>query len=93
MTSHWRPDGDALGCVVALREVLRTLGKEVLAGVPDDVPGRYSFLAAAEPLHNLVRQADVVRDFAADLVLIADTSAKGQVEPIWPLLQDCPPRG
>lgn len=90
VTSHWRPDGDALGCIVALREVLRTLGKEVLAGVPDDVPGRYSFLAAAEPLHNLVREADTVRDFAADLVLIADTSAKGQVEPIWPFLQDCP---
>jgi phosphoesterase RecJ-like protein len=90
VTSHWRPDGDALGCVVALREALRGLGKEVLAGVPDDVPGRYSFMAAAEPLPNLARQADLTHAFIPDLVIIADTSAKAQVEPIWPLLQDCP---
>lgn len=85
--SHWRPDGDALGCVVALREVLRGLGKEVLAGVPDDVPGRYSFLAKAERLPDLAKEADLLKGFAPDLVLIADTSAKAQVEPVWPYLQ------
>lgn len=90
ITSHWRPDGDALGCVVALREVLRGLGKQVLAGVPDDVPGRYSFLAKAEPLPHLVREAQAVQAFAPDLVIIADTSAKAQLEPIWPLLETCP---
>lgn len=90
VTSHWRPDGDALGCVIALREVLRKMGKEVLAGVPDDVPGRYSFMAASEPLPNLVREVERVRDFGAELVIIADTSAKGQVEPIWPFLKECP---
>ncbi len=84
--SHWRPDGDALGCVVALREVLRGLGKQVLAGVPDDVPGRYSFLAKAERLPNLAKEVDLLKGFSPDLVIIADTSAKAQVEPIWPYL-------
>ncbi len=90
VTSHWRPDGDALGCVVALRETLRGLGKTVLAGVPDDVPGRYKFLEASESLPNLARAADPIGGFAPDLVVIADTSAKAQVEPIWPALQAAP---
>lgn len=92
VTSHWRPDGDALGCLVALREVLRGLGKQVLAGVPDDVPGRYRFLATPEPLPNFVKDADALYEFRPDLVLIADTSARGQVEPLWPFLQACPAR-
>lgn len=90
VTSHWRPDGDALGSVVALREVLRALGKEVLAGVPDDVPGRYSFLAQDEPIPHLVRQTARIEALQPDLVIIADTSAKAQLEPIWPFLQTCP---
>jgi len=92
VTSHWRPDGDAIGCVVALREVLRSLGKQVLAGLPDDVPGRYAFLANPEPIPNIVRDAQRLTAFQPDLVLIADTSAKGQVEPLWPFLQNCPAR-
>lgn len=90
VTSHWRPDGDALGCVIALRETLRGLGKTVLAGVPDDVPGRYKFMEGPEPLANLARQADSIGGFQPDLVVIADTSAKAQVEPIWAALQACP---
>lgn len=92
ITSHWRPDGDAIGCVIALREVLRALGKQVLAGLPDDIPARYRFMAEPEPLPNLVREAALAREFAPDLVIIADTSAKGQVEPLWPFLQECPAR-
>jgi phosphoesterase RecJ-like protein len=90
VTSHWRPDGDALGCAIALREVLRGLGKRVLAGIPDDVPGRYSFLAESEPLANLARQPEFLNDFGADLVIIADTSSTAQLGPIWPHLQKCP---
>lgn len=92
VTSHWRPDGDALGCVVALREALRGAGKQVLAGVPDDVPGRYSFLATPEPLPNFVKDSKTFGEFRPDLVIIADTSAKAQVEPLWPFLQGCPAR-
>lgn len=87
--SHWRSDGDALGCVVALREVLRSLGKEVLAGVPDDVPARYHFLADGEPIPHLRCEGSPLADFAPDLVLIVDTSARAQMEPLMPFLEKC----
>lgn len=90
VTSHWRPDGDALGCVVALREVFRALGKQVLAGVPDDVPGRYGFLGVPESIPHLVKDAQRLGEFQPDLLVIADTSARGQLEPLLPFLDACP---
>jgi phosphoesterase RecJ-like protein len=88
VTSHWRPDGDGLGCVIALREALHGLGKQVLAGIPDDVPGRYRFLTAAESLADFARKPEFLKDFRGDLVIIVDTSCKAQMGPSWPHLQD-----
>ncbi len=85
--SHWRPDGDAIGCVVALREVLRALGKQVLAGLPDEIPGRYAFMAESEPLANFAAGREQMDAFAPDLVIVADTSARGQLEPVVPFLE------
>ena len=48
--SHLRPDGDALGCEIALALSLRALGKEVKVWNQDGMLDKYSFL----PSSNLV---------------------------------------
>lgn len=46
--SHFRPDGDAIGSTLALGIALKNLGKRVELWNTDPVPGRFSFLQAAE---------------------------------------------
>jgi bifunctional oligoribonuclease and PAP phosphatase NrnA len=48
--SHVRPDGDALGCQIALALSLQRLGKEVLVWNEDGMLEKYSFLPRAELL-------------------------------------------
>jgi bifunctional oligoribonuclease and PAP phosphatase NrnA len=48
--SHVRPDGDALGCQIALALSLQQLGKEVCVLNEDGMLEKYSFLPCAELL-------------------------------------------
>ncbi|MCE9612113.1 MAG: bifunctional oligoribonuclease/PAP phosphatase NrnA [Chthoniobacter sp.] len=48
--SHMRPDGDALGCTLAMALCLRQLGKEVTAWNEDGVPEKFCYL----PCSNMV---------------------------------------
>jgi bifunctional oligoribonuclease and PAP phosphatase NrnA len=48
--SHVRPDGDALGCQIALALSLQQLGKEVCVWNEDGMLEKYSFLPCAELL-------------------------------------------
>jgi phosphoesterase RecJ-like protein len=48
--SHVRPDGDALGCQIALALSLQQLGKEVRVWNEDGMLEKYSFLPRAELL-------------------------------------------
>jgi len=45
---HERPDGDAVGSVIALALALRAMAKRVVAALPDPVPDKYQFLPEAE---------------------------------------------
>ena len=49
--SHVRPDGDALGCQIALALSLQQLGKEVRVWNEDGMLEKYSFLPRAELLN------------------------------------------
>ena len=44
ITSHERPDGDAIGSELALRQILEDLGKESVVYNQDRTPGNYLFL-------------------------------------------------
>src|SRR5687768_13120863 len=46
--SHARPDGDALGCTLAMALCLRQLGKDVTAWNEDGVPAKFGYLPGAE---------------------------------------------
>ena len=48
LATHVRIDGDGLGCVLALADVLSHLGKPNIVVLPDVVPRVYSFLPGAE---------------------------------------------
>jgi len=89
VTSHWRPDGDAIGCLVALREVFRGLGKEVITALPDCVPRRYELLAEKEPIPRWGSELFAADVGDVDLLVIADTAAWAQVEPIAEFIKSC----
>jgi len=82
LTSHIRPDGDAIGCIVAMRQVLRALGKQVLPVLLDPSTPRYAMLIEDEAIPMWGR--DVGEDEASecDALLILDTCAYDQLEPI-----------
>lgn len=48
LCSHTRPDGDAIGSVLALKLALEALGKEVVAMNQDGVPDNLEFLEGAD---------------------------------------------
>lgn len=50
--THFNPDGDALGSLLALYLVLKKIGKEVTAVVPETVPASFQFLPAVAELKN-----------------------------------------
>lgn len=50
LITHTRADGDALGSLVAMRSILRSLGSDPLAVVFDPPPDKYALLVEDEPI-------------------------------------------
>ncbi len=81
LTSHLRPDGDALGSELALAHALRAQGKEVMILNVDSAPRTLDWLMDEQP-DGLVQtyekgelaQAEAVAQ--ADLLVVLDTNAK-----------------
>lgn len=83
ITSHTKPDGDACGCVSAMREALEALGKNVTPLMLSAVPQWYEFLFAEKPavLGEDVRLDELTagRFGQFDLILIVDTNSHSQL--------------
>ena len=47
LVTHIKPDGDALGSLLGLADVLRSMGKRVLCYLEEEVPELYKFLPGA----------------------------------------------
>jgi len=79
LTTHIRPDCDALGSTLAMAEILEQLGKSVSVVTAFDVPPRLQFLDPDKRFQRL--GSDVPRDRlpAFDLLLVLDTSAWAQL--------------
>lgn len=82
LITHTRPDGDAIGCLLALRGMLRGHGSQPLALLYEPVPHRYTFLSSNDPLDVSAAPADAADAFAPDGVVILDTCAYSQLEPM-----------
>lgn len=89
LLTHSRPDGDALGCLVAARAILRDSGADPISVTFDPVPPKYDLLVEREPIPRLgtdLKPADLDR---ADGVLIMDTCTYAQLEPVADWLRAC----
>ncbi len=67
LASHLNPDGDTLGCALALQSALESLGKRVVTLSSDGVPEIYRFLPGAEKVLTTTEQ----RGF--DVAVVCDT--------------------
>ena len=70
VTSHARPDGDAVGSVLAARELLLQLGKKADAVMSDSVPVIYRPLPDSD---KVIHAADVNGDYDAAIILECDS--------------------
>lgn len=79
LTTHIRPDADAIGSTLAMAEILRQVGKAVSIVVDFEVPPRYRFLDPEGKIHGLGRDVLVDQLPPFDLLLVLDTSAWAQL--------------
>ena len=83
VTTHTKPDGDALGCLVAICDVLRTSGKKVKPLLLSPAPDWYRFLLTEKvPVLDVdIRLEDLKAERFGefDLVIILDTNSPGQL--------------
>ena len=88
--SHTKPDGDALGSLIAMRALLEGRGANPAVVVFDGVPDRYRFLHRYGPLPVLGRDVSLADVGDADGVLLLDTCAFSQIEPVADWLRATP---
>lgn len=67
MAGHENPDGDSLGCTLALTHALRAMGKEVVPLSADGVPEIYTWLPGAEEIRTTA-------EGPFDLALVVDAA-------------------
>lgn len=72
--SHMRPDGDAIGCQLAMQLTLQHLGKSVTTWNEDVVPDKFKFLAGAD---HVSLPPSEKQDF--DVVVCVDTAVRPRV--------------
>ncbi len=77
LTTHVRPDGDGLGSMLALADVLSRQGKTARLVVASSLPPRYDFLDPGRLVRRFEPPGDDCRD--AEAVIVLDTGAWGQL--------------
>ncbi|MCP4590717.1 MAG: bifunctional oligoribonuclease/PAP phosphatase NrnA [bacterium] len=80
--THTRPDGDALGAVLAMRSILRSLGSSPLVVLFDPAPAAFGFMVEPDPLAVFGRDVHADDLASVDGVLILDTCAFAQLTPL-----------
>ncbi len=84
ITTHTRPDGDACGCVVALTEMLKSIGKDAKIILTSELPEWYEFLFTEKPsVLDKDFNIEQLKDgsfFQPDLLIIADTNSRRQLD-------------
>lgn len=82
-TTHVRPDGDAIGSLLAFRRGLELSGREVCAVLQDEVPAAYLFLPGSESLSTTLPSPAEAAGFDAGISLDCDgLDRTGSVGPL-----------
>lgn len=79
LTTHVRPDCDALGSELGMAGVLEALGKEVLIANAFEVPKRLMFLDPSRKLKRLGVDVTAAEIEQFELLIVLDTSAWNQL--------------
>lgn len=79
LTSHVRPDADALGSELGMAGLLEQLGKDVRIVNASAVPRRLAFLDPDKRIKQLGTDVTEEQTFETDVHIILDTSAWGQL--------------
>src|SRR5260370_41035188 len=77
LTTPTRPDGDGLGSMLALGEVLERHGKTVQMTVASALPPRYDFLDPEKRVRRFAPPGDTYRD--AQVAVVLDTGTWNQL--------------
>jgi phosphoesterase RecJ-like protein len=88
LTSHIRPDCDALGSELGMAEVLEALGKQVVIVNGDTTPPNLAFIDPKKRLKTLDKDLAAADLPAADLLMILDTSAWAQLGPMGKVVRE-----
>jgi phosphoesterase RecJ-like protein len=90
LTTHIRPDGDGLGSMLALADVLEAppLCKTVRMTVASVLPPRYDFLDPSRRIRRFEPPEDLYRD--SDAAIVLDTGTWNQLGDFGPLLRSLP---
>ena len=81
VVSHVRPDGDAIGSILALGRSLQLLGREVSFFNPDGCPESFQFMSGSKWIRK-----DAGDDLEFDLVVALDTAAADRMGEVGRLL-------
>lgn len=87
MLTHERPDGDALGCLVALTRLLSAQDKQASALLFDEADARYDRVLGDADLQSWPSSSAEELAAQFDGVIICDTCALGQLSPAADFLQ------
>jgi phosphoesterase RecJ-like protein len=91
LTSHMRPDCDAIGSELGLALALRSLGKSVQIVNGDAVPPHIAFIDPNRDVKVLGRDVNAA-DIKCDVLAVVDTSAWQQLGPMADVVRRSPAR-
>jgi len=82
IASHAEPDGDAVGCLIALGLALRKFGKKTTLYNASPIPAVYRFLPGVEQIMRQIKAADtydtaIMLD-CGDLIRVGDAADQDQ---------------
>jgi bifunctional oligoribonuclease and PAP phosphatase NrnA len=72
LCTHINPDGDGLGCQLALAGALTQMGKKVFVFLPEELPGKYDFLPIEKYLSKELPEE-------IDLIVALDSALKNRL--------------
>lgn len=88
ITTHTRPDGDALGSQLAMAEALESLGKTAARVIASRLPPRYEFLDPNRRIMAFGGPTDYLKQ--CDAILVVDTGTWNQLADVAEFIRNSP---
>jgi bifunctional oligoribonuclease and PAP phosphatase NrnA len=92
LSSHVRPDADALGSELGLAAILEALGKEVRIVNPSAIPQTLQFLDPTERIFKIGETAKPESVMDTDVHIVVDTSSWAQLQEVGHVFRRTPAR-